>query len=375
MHDEELRTRLQTLAEAGRVAPTASTLAAVRARRRRKVRNGLLLPLVALLALGGGAVRLLPESSRDVAATAPSTGPLVIPPTSDRPVRGPEPAAFVAQIEHGPGDHRIAVVASSSGRILRWVPGQAASGVLVIRPDLGAMYLPDDQLRATNPCGTSWTRVDLESGARRPAFGGQGGVTFPALSADGRYLAFFHGSPTGGSRSCRQELVVRDLATGRQRSWTVPDQGTYTLADLQWSPDSTRLAYLMWWDSPSKGGLYVLALEGTSSVTQGRLLPPPGGDNCNLTFPRFRPGTGRLLALQQACGNQLVDFDVRTGKALATTPIPLSAQLADVAVDRSGQHVILAVADPDKQPGWVYVVRGGRIERVPSIRDCYLLAW
>src|SRR6266568_3393378 len=101
-------------------------------------------------------------------------------------------------------------------------------------------------------------------------FVGQTGHGQFSLSADGSSVAFAHMTParTGAivGPSCHAEtLVVRALASGNQRVWTIPPG--VSLDGLQLSPDATQLAYLLRRDSAGlQPSLHLLPLTGTTSV-------------------------------------------------------------------------------------------------------------
>ena len=390
MHDEELRSRLQALAVAGQVAAKPASIAAVRRRGRRKVQGGVVLVLVGLLLAGGG-VQLLSEAGHrrsigPVLPVAPPAGPSVGPPAAVAPT------TFVGQVGDGPAKHTV-IIDARTGRIVRQVPGPDRQSDLaadvVVSPDLRTMYLPTTSPGPTAGCDRSWTQVDLATGARQPAFGGLAGVGQFSLSADGRWLAYVHTAPGGTlnrSRfevSCHTErLVVRELANGRQRVLTIPPG--VSVDGLQLSPDATQLAYLLL-RQESNGpppSLHVLPLAGTTSVTQGRDLPPAG--DCPLQLPpRFLGGSGRLLALGgRGCDtgprqDLLVHYDLGTGRVVSSEPLGLRAEIFGMDVDRSGRHVIIAAAGKpdDQRPATVYVLRNGHPQRVPFSGDCWQADW
>jgi hypothetical protein len=275
MHDQELRSRLQALAAAGRVAPDPAAFGAVRRRGRRKLQGATALVLVGLLAVVGG-VRLASETfqrpgARPIVPVAPPAGPPA----------AVAPATFVGQV--GDGDNRRTVIIDArTGRVVREVPGSARRsdvvGDVVVGPDLRSMYLP---AAGSGPaCDSRWTRLDLATGARQPAFGGLTGVGEFSLSADGRTLAYLHTTAPatldwGSNRMrCHTELVVRELASGRQRVWTIPPGGS--VQGLQLSPDATRLVYRLTRPSDGDTLLHLLPLAGTTSVTDGDDLPAAG---------------------------------------------------------------------------------------------------
>ena len=221
MREEELRSRLQALAVAGRAAPAPSAFGAVRRRARRKLQGATALVLVALVVAVGG-VRLATE-----AADRPSIAPVapVAPPSGPPAVA---PASFVGQVGDG-SSRRTRDVDASTGRIRRQVPGtdrqtdQVADAV--VGPDLRSLYLPAAGPSAASTCDGGWTQV--RPGHRSPAARLRGltrGGEF-SLSADGQTLAYLHTAPLGrwtGRSSVPHRAGRAGLASGRQQVWTIP---------------------------------------------------------------------------------------------------------------------------------------------------------
>jgi hypothetical protein len=381
MHEQELRSRLQALAVAGRVAPDPAAFVAVRRRGRRKLEGATALVLVGLLVAVGG-VRLASEVGH-----RPGVGPVVpVTPPAGPPVAA-APDTFVGQVGD-PGSRRTVVIDARTGRIVGEVPGSSRPDLpaeAVVGPDLRTMYLPADGPSPGSACDAGWTQVDLTTGARRPAFGGLAGVGQFSLSADGRTLAYLHTTgPTTFDRAnfqmqCRTELVVRDLTSGRQRVWTIPPGAL--VRGLQLSPDATRLVYLL---EPTPGGdvrLHLLPVAGTTSVTDGHDLPAAG--DCPPGMWRF-PDPGRLLVLTgQGCDgsgrydNLLARYDLDTRQVLSATPLGLPVEPFSLDVDRSGRHVLIAAAGKpnDQHPATVYVIRDGQPRSVPFPGDCWQADW
>ena len=376
MREEELRSRLQALAVAGRVAPEPTAIGAVRRRARRKLQGATALVLVALVVAVGG-VRLATE-----VADRPSIAPVVPVAPPSGPPAAVAPATFVGQVGDG-SSRRTVIIDASTGRVLRQVPGtdRQADHVAdaVVGPDLRSLYLPAAGPGTASSCDGGWTQVDLTTGARRPAFGGLTGVGELSLSADGRTLAYLHTSaPSAMDRTqfqCHTELVVRELASGRQQVWTIPPGGS--VQGLQLSPYATRLVYLL---ARTPGGdrlLHLLPLAGTTSVVEGHDLPAAG--DCPMSMWRFLDDR-RLLAL--GCGtepydNLLVRFDLDTRRVLSTVPLGLPVEPFSLDVDRTGRHVLLAAAGKpnDQRPATIYLLRDDHPQRVPFAGDCWQADW
>jgi hypothetical protein len=382
MHEQELRSRLQALAAAGRVAPGPAAVDAVRRRGRRKLQGATALVLAGLLVAVGG-VRLAAEIDH-----RPGVAPIVPVAPPAGPPAAVAPTTFVGQVSDG-GNRRTVIIDAGTGRVVRQVPGSERRSELavdaVVGPDLRSMYLPADGPGPASDCNAGWTRLDLATGARQPAFAGLTGVEEFSLSADGRTLAYLHtsGPATLDYASvrmrCRTELVVRELASGRQRVWTIPPGGS--VQGLQLSPDGTRLVYLLTRASDGNQQLHLLPLAGTASVEDGHGLPAAG--DCGPTMWRFLDSR-RLLALgSQGCDgsgrydNLLVRYDLATRQVVSTDPLGLPVEPFGLDVDRSGRHVLIAVAGKpnDQHPATVYVIRDGRPQSVPFAGDCWQADW
>jgi hypothetical protein len=360
MREEELRSRLQALAVAGRMAPEPAAVAAVRRRGRRKVQRGTALAVVGLLAVVGG-VRLFSEEG-----DRQRLGP--VPPISQPlgPPAAVAPTTFVGQVGDG-ANRRTVVIDARTGDVVHEVPGTDRrtewAADAVVAPDLRSMYLPSSG--AARPCDGRWTQVDLATGARWPAFGGLTDVGEFSLSADGRTLAYL---------ACRSGLVVRGLPSGQERVWTIPPGAT--VRGLQLSPDGTRLVYQLERGPGADLLLHLLPTAGTTSVTDGYDLPVAG--DCPLSMWRFLDDR-RLLALGCAAepfDNLLVRINLET-RAVSVDRLGRPVEIFSLDVDRSGRHVLIAAAGKpdDQEPATVYLLRDGRPRRVPFTGNCWQADW
>jgi hypothetical protein len=175
--------------------------------------------------------------------------------------------------------------------------------------------------------------------------------------------------------SCQTERFVRELASGRQRVWTIPPG--VTVRGLQLSPDATRLVYLL---ERTPGGdlrLHLLPLADTTSVADGDDLPAAG--DCPMSMWRFLDHR-RLLALGCAAepfDNLLVRIDLDTRRVESADPLGLPVEPFSLDVDRSGRRVLITAAGRSNDPlsAIVYVVHDGRPQRVPFDGDCWQADW
>jgi hypothetical protein len=381
MREEELRSRLQALAAAGRTAPAPAAIGAVRRRSRGRLLGGTALVLVGLLVAVGG-LRLADEVDH-----RPSIAPVAPVPPPSGPPAASAPTTFVAQVGDG-SNRQTVIIDARTGRVVRQVPGTDRRSDLaadaVVGSDLRGMYLPAATAGAAASCDAGWTQVDLASGRRQPAFGGLTGVGEFSLSADGRTLAYLRTSaPATLDRSqfqmrCQTELVVRELASGQQRTWTIPPGAL--VQGLQLSPDATRLVYLLERTPGADRLLHLLPLAGTTSVADGYDLPAAG--DCPMSMWRFLDAR-RLLALGgQGCANGpfdnlLIRYDLDTRQVMSKTALGPPVEIFSLDVDRSGRHVLITAAGKpnDQRPATAYVLRDGHLQRVPFDGDCWQADW
>jgi hypothetical protein len=176
----------------------------------------------------------------------------------------------------------------------------------------------------------------------------------PALSPDGSKLAFAApgGSGPDGRSRCNNQIVVRELATGAERTWAFPEDADHRLALYQdgaitkiaWAPDSTRLAYTLSYEGDSVSILDT-AVHHDLSETQEVVVPDGGGDSRQ---PAWQASSGRLAVVNSAfdcCYDDnytgppralLVDPDLRLTENL----LPPGKKPSWLDFDVTGDHLL-----------------------------------
>jgi len=189
-----------------------------------------------------------------------------------------------------------------------------------------------------------------------------GGVS-PAVSPDGHKLAYAVAGPattvvpsgaTGDlpERHCQNAVVVRDLQTGAERTWRYPDTPDYATAlyqdavisEIDWAPDSTRLAYTLSYEGDS---ISILDTDADADLGQTEEVVIPGGGG-NSSHPAWQPGTDLLGVFNtrfECCFDDnytgppralLVNVERRLGTPL----LPAGRRVTALDFDASGAHLL-----------------------------------
>jgi len=174
----------------------------------------------------------------------------------------------------------------------------------------------------------------------------------PAVSPDGRKLAYAVATPSQEERHCQNSLVVRDLRTGAERTWRYPDTPDYAsplyrgavISEIDWAPDSTRLAYTLSYEGESVSVLDT-GTDADLGESEEVVIPDGGG---NSSHPAWQAGSGLLGVFNtrfECCFDDnytgppralLVDVERR----LATALLPAGRRVTALDFDASGEHLL-----------------------------------
>lgn len=196
---------------------------------------------------------------------------------------------------------------------------------------------------------------------RAPTAGGPAEVIslglYPQVSPDGRFLAYAGFQP-GAIRECATppRLIIRDLASGAERPFSVPDDQNVQRFPLVvgWSPDSRSLLYAVNRGTETvdaRFGLKYFLLHGDAK--SGAL------DESNSTPVQLPDGTvhafgitadGLVLVSKSSAGNRYPSHDeyelafVDAAKDGVTRSIVSTGEfdVYDAALDPSGRHIVYA---------------------------------
>lgn len=229
----------------------------------------------------------------------------------------------------------------------------------------GALQTIEAEGSARRVVGLGATRVDADAPTRAladPANGcafsidhqGSGGAssatgTNPAVSPDGTRLAYVHVHSGGEAQGCaRQDLVVRDLESGHENSWTAAwDGGGFStghiISKLQWSPDSRLLVF-----GTYDAKLFVLdpEVEGMASIRDARLVR---GQQAGLQYPIWSESSGTLIVKDVAGGPDLrspvIEVDPGSGRVVRTLLDDVGHGVLLRFDDESGELLVLKPLD------------------------------
>jgi hypothetical protein len=337
MNDLETSLRDAFVTRAGAVPYDPAAYGAIVRRRERRRVTRLTQPAIALaatVALVGASVLVTRSSERHTVAVSGGPRRLI---------------ALRSFGSYADGSHRTdAVVLDSAG-----LTGPPVLHITNDTYDLRAVTAAGDGRtfygtgvpRGLSGCRLALLRIDPEVGTT-PIGWVSGWQPSVAVSRDGRQLAYASrlADPESCSETNTVAVSVRDLATGAERTWTGPTEGTRTPSELTWSPDGRTLAY--------EWGLTVGTLDTRQPGTA--ISPPrdrldfshsPKGALCSAETPAYLP-TGELVVGWRCVGGGVSLQDVRVFDARRQLAgrllfrLPTSAGPTWLALDPTGRYAL-----------------------------------
>ena len=286
-------------------------------------------------------------------------------------------------------DGRLVVLSSSDGSLVRVLAsieiGDTPPSSLSLTPDRKFVYLDRRQPGSdvNQAAGvTEIARVPLAGGPVTQVADGAS----PHVSPDGRRLAY--GIDTDPAHPCTLDsLKVRDLATGKERSWQIPQQPEATpscLGSISWGPDSRRLAFTTAWEGEQ---IHIFDTETKGSALEGD-TPETGRDCVWWERPVYQGTTGALAVVEYFCDEseefaygrpdrfKLIEPD--TGAKAGNAPRLDPKRVSSLSFDRSGQHLLyrqIPGPSPDDAPRVATLFRLQGDKPVELAGDILLATW
>jgi Tol biopolymer transport system component len=284
-----------------------------------------------------------------------------------RDERSKDAAAVAGMILAYTNDQRIILLGADGAETREIAKAEATAAPAIpydVSPDARYAYIEEGfGSGGFADCGTGGrvARLNLATGRTRTIAPGHG----PALSPDGRLLAY------AGCGPDEDRLVVRDLASGKKRTWELQ---TALIDRLSWAPDARNLAFRRAAD-PS-GVIVVDTDDDRGGPTTGDSPVVRIADD--LSWHGYLESTGEFLAVVQRnkpqAGNpmRVVVLDPATGA--------VRRQLFDIAVGCCGE-VVSSDADGDvlvANPffgGELYRWRDGDVQAVKLTENIRAASW
>jgi hypothetical protein len=253
--------------------------------------------------------------------------------TTTPPVRG-LPSSFVALSEDG----TLQVRNAPDGAVQRTLASIDRSGpaTLAVAPDGTSVYVARKDSRRC----TEVVRVDLSSGDIEPI----GPGSDPAISLDGRRLAYVRQNSEGCTGIDVPGLVIRDLATGLERTIAPGPEVGRILGVPSWAPGGADIAFRV--ENPSGTPPVVLAVDHASTLQDARRVDMDDGHG----WFGYLGDTGQILGLYLRGGvdptpTGLVTLDAITGEETGRLVATDDRVPSGAVSDRTGRHVVYVADD------------------------------
>jgi hypothetical protein len=214
----------------------------------------------------------------------------------------------------------------------------------------------------------------------------------PAVSPDGKLLAYVAETRGSAIRGVGPTgIVVRDLASGAQRTWVLPAADAYIPA-MNWSPDGRHLAVT----TGAGPGPVTLVLDTTApgrTLGAARRMPlPPGVSWAGYLTARTGVGVAEAGAYP-ALRTSLIEVDVRTGQVIGplttlrqglSTMNSYDGPEGKIQPDPTGRYFLITGSGPfEKLPGEttsgadgeIFLWTAGTRQPVPILHRFILAIW
>jgi hypothetical protein len=256
------------------------------------------------------------------------------------------PDTFVAATT----DRRLVVASISKGEILRELEADPCRGLTHPSQHTGMIYffptesVEDDTVR----CSSTITAIPKDGGKAREI----GDARETSLSHDGRFLFQDVSDITCDNAGESQRLVVSDLVSRRDLSWTVPTPGLGCLSGPAWGSDGT-FSLANCYEGCGQIKVFDIGRPGSEPT-------PARGDYMHLyedspwipSWPIHRAGDATISLwvrspygagsfAEDANSSLLVSVPDGPGRAEIVTSVP--GMVRDIDYDSSGQHVLFIV--------------------------------
>jgi hypothetical protein len=327
--------------------------------------------------IGGGGKHATPttRSTKSPQRAIPALPTL---PTLPPPTTGAAPKTFFGLV--GAGGERLAVVDTSTGAVQRYLQQTGSQALARFNANRTIAFQPSI---ITRSCGTTWTAINLKTGATRPAYTNLKNPDEVAQSPDGSRIAYTsigrqktvegpYGPHRGGCPTATRTLIIADQPTGQQLSIPL---GHYGQESVFPSFDTSGNLLAIKWQRK----IQVLNLASGGGLSMATIVPVKPG--CDQVDPAFRAGTDELMIAADCRSDAELDGYSLQGDTWKQTYHRVVANqphsfLASFGFDQAGQHLIYSVdVGNTSQQGAVFVQTGGSNDMQQVANDIYEVAW
>jgi hypothetical protein len=291
-------------------------------------------------------------------------------------------------------DKQLVLLSAHDGSVTRVLATNVGGGIAASRDTAYFSHAEPVGGQPLNSCtsGASYVESIGLDGQHRTRIARGGG---PSISPDAKQLAYLRVKPGGDCSSedyvPSEMIVVRDLRSGRERTWTVdkPEGVEWT----SWAPDNRHLVVTNYAQNHSGSNDIYRVLD---TKTSGRLSDAPKFPSLQSMGYVYVLGelgdTDTVAAFTEGRGDRLVALDPKTGaelRTLYTFPVAAPGGERDPAYlprweyedhgrlesDTSGRHLLWALRQPAEDHTALYVLSVGAAGPVKLVDDISEATW